>query len=102
VLLNLLSAVAEPTFYSDHRMKFHETEVLAKTSGYTLRLITEEIGIIFHADSMKDLLELKPWNFSTILLRHSNTHHETPKKSHSRTILKKLFVGNQNYIHSIS
>jgi hypothetical protein len=44
--------VAERRIHSGHRIKFHETEVVAKISGYMDRLVKEAIAIKLHPDGI--------------------------------------------------
>jgi hypothetical protein len=76
------SAVAEHSTESGHRIKFHETEGLAETSGYMERLVKEAIEINLNPENInrEERFKLsKAWNPRTSLLRHSNTH--TSRKS---------------------
>jgi hypothetical protein len=69
--------VAEHGIESGHRIKSHETEVPAKTSGYMGRLVKEAIGIKLHPGNInrEEGFKLsKAWIPSTSLLRRSNTH----------------------------
>jgi hypothetical protein len=71
------STVAEHSIESSHWIRFHETEVLAKTTGCTDRLVKEAIAIILHLDNIngEEGFKLgKTLNPSTSLLRHSNKH----------------------------
>jgi hypothetical protein len=76
--------VPEQSTELGHRIKFHEAEVVAKTSGYMSRLVQEATEIKLHPDNINRLEGLKlskAWNPSTSLLalRHSNTY--TSQKS---------------------
>jgi hypothetical protein len=44
--------VAEHSIESDHRIEFHEPEVLAKTSGHMNRLVKEAITVKLHPDNI--------------------------------------------------
>jgi hypothetical protein len=69
--------VAEHSIKSDHRIEFHETEALAKTSGYMYRFVEGATETKLHPDNInrEEKFKLsKAWNTSTGLLRHSNTH----------------------------
>jgi hypothetical protein len=46
------SALAEHSIESGHWIKFHETEVLAKTSGHMNWLLKEATEIKLHADNI--------------------------------------------------
>jgi hypothetical protein len=79
--------VAERGIESGHRFKFHETEVVARISGYMDRLVKEPITIKLHPDSInreKGLKISQAWNPSSNLLRHPHhihTHHGNPKET---------------------
>jgi hypothetical protein len=67
--------VAEHNIESGHWIKFCETKIPAKTSGYMKSLVEEPIKIKLHLDNINrgEWFELsKAWNPSTKLLRHSN------------------------------
>jgi hypothetical protein len=71
------SAVAEHSTESGHRIKFHETEVPAKTSrlhGPTCQRSTEIESNPDNIKREKGFKLSKVWNPSTSLLRHSTTH----------------------------
>jgi hypothetical protein len=69
------SAMAKHSIESGHPIKFHELEVLAKTSGYMNWLVKESVGIKLHPDNInreKGLQLSKTCNSSTNLLRNFN------------------------------
>lgn len=64
-------------------IKFYETEVLAKISGYLDRLIKEATEIGLHPENInreKGLKLSKARNPCSSLLRHSSTHTHTQRK----------------------
>jgi hypothetical protein len=81
--------VVEHSTESSQRIKFHETEVPTKTSGYMDTLVTEAIKTKLHPDNINTQEGFKPrkaWNPSTSLKRHSKTYtpHENPNKTQKR------------------
>jgi hypothetical protein len=81
---------------SGHRIKFHESQVLPKTSGYMDWLVNEAIEIKLHPENMNREEGFKPskaWNPSTRLCGHSNTH--TSRKCQEDTE-KSLLKRKQN------
>jgi hypothetical protein len=66
--------VAEQSIESGHWIKFHEIEVLAKTSGYVDQLAKEAIEMKLHLNRKEGFKLCKAQNPSTSLLRHSSTH----------------------------
>jgi hypothetical protein len=78
--------VAEHSIELDHWIMFHETEVLAKTSGHMGGLVKEATEIKLHPDNInreEGFKVSKAWNPRTRLLRHSSTH--APQKSQEDT-----------------
>jgi hypothetical protein len=76
------SRVEEHNTESGHWIKFHETEMLAKTSGYIDRFVTASTEIKLHLNNInreEGFIHSKAWNPSNRLLRHSNAH--TSEKS---------------------
>jgi hypothetical protein len=69
--------VAELSTESDHRIEFHQTESLAKKTGYMDRLVAEPTEIKLHPDiiNREEGFKLsKALNPSTGLIRRSNTY----------------------------
>jgi hypothetical protein len=68
------STVAEHSTESGHSIKIHETEVLAKTSGYMDPLVkyTKEIKLQPEIQREESFKLSNAWNHSSSLLRHSN------------------------------
>jgi hypothetical protein len=89
--------VAEHSIESGHRIKFHETIVLAKTLGYMDQPVKEATEIKLHLDNInrKEVFGLgKAWNPSTCLFRHSNKqtsqNPQEVREEHNKKKTKQL------------